>query len=190
VPRLTCRRGARSRLRIAALAALLVLSGCQYLPSFSSTSSKNPPAAQACPSVVILRPLANTAAFGPGPKRGPDNVTFYGLLSEGSVKCETTGDTLRMKLDVIVIGERGLVAKGNIADFNYFVAVVGPNQAILSKRPFAVRIDLAGEKRAGVTDHIEESIPLGGRKPTELTVDIGFQLSPDVVEFYKHFRGR
>ena len=42
----------------------------------------------------------------------------------------------------------------------------------------------------GVTDHIEETIALGSRKGTDLTVDLGFQQSPEVVEFYKRFRGR
>lgn len=166
-----------------------MLAGCQYLP-FSSSKPSTTAVAQACPTAVILRPLSNTVEFGPGAKRGPDNATFYGLLSEASIKCERTGDTLRMKLDVIVIAERGLVAKGNTVDLNYFVAVVGPDQAILSKRPFAVRIDLGSAKRAGVTDHIEEAIPLGGRKPGDLAVDVGFQQTPDVIEFFKHFRGR
>ena len=46
------------------------------------------------------------------------------------------------------------------------------------------------QKRAGVTDHIEQTIPLGGRKGTDLSVIVGFQQSPEVVDFYKHFRGR
>jgi hypothetical protein len=172
---------------VAAFVAVAALSGCSMMPSFGKKTAAAP--AAPCPNAVILRPLANTVEFGPGPKRAPDNAMFYGLLSDVSIKCETTGDTLRMKLDVIVIGERGLVARGG-ADFNYFVAVVGPNQAILSKRPFAVHIDMGSAKRAGVTDHIEEAIPLAGHKPGDLNIDLGFQQTPDVVDFFKHFRGR
>jgi hypothetical protein len=155
------------------------------LPSFSSKPS------EACPSAVILRPLANTAVFGPAPERRPDNVAFYGLLSEADIKCEYTGDAVRMILDVVVVGERGPAAKADSVDFQYFVAVTGPDQSILSKKPFPVRIVFdTPQKRSGVTDHIEETIPLGGRKGTDLTVNIGFQQSPEVVDFYKHFRGR
>ena len=72
-----------------------------------------------------------------------------------------------------------------------FVAVTGPNQAILSKKPFAVHIAFEGtQKRSGVSDHIEETIPLEGRKGADLNVLVGFQQSPEVVDFYKHFRGR
>ena len=140
---------------------------------------------------MILRPLANTAVFGPSAERRPDNVAFYGLLSEADLKCESTGDALRLSLDVVVIGERGPAAKADSVDFQYFVAVTGPDQTILGKRSFPVRIAFdTPQKRAGVTDHIEQTIPLGGHKGTDLTVDIGFQQSPEVVEFYKRFRGR
>jgi len=179
-----------SRARAAPAAAvfgLLALSGCGGL-SLPFTSSKP---AETCPSAVILRPLANAAVFGPAPERSPQNVAFYGLLSEVDRKCEYTGDAVRMSLDVIVVGQRGPAGKADAVDLSYFVAVTGPNRAILSKKPFAVHIAFGPDQtRAGVTDHIEEAIPLAGQKGTDLNVVLGFQQSPDVVDFYKHFRGR
>jgi len=166
------------------LIGLLTLSGCGWI----SPSSKP---TEACPSAVILRPLSNTAVFGPAPERRPDNVAFYGLLSEADLKCEYTGDAVRMILDVVVVGERGPAAKADSVDFQYFVAVTAADQSILGKRTFPVRIVFdTPQKRAGVTDHIEQTIPLGGRKGTDLSVIVGFQQSPEVVDFYKHFRGR
>jgi hypothetical protein len=177
-----------SRLRVAPGALLigsLALGGCSWLPSVSSKPT------EPCPNAVILRPLAQTAVFGPAPERRPDNVAFYGILSEADLKCEYTADALHMNLDVIIAAERGPAATGDAVDLNYFVAVTGPDQSIVSKKPFAVRIVFdTPQKRAGVTDHIEETLPLGGRKGTDLTVDLGFQQSPEVVDFYKHFRGR
>ena len=170
--------------RSAVLIGLLTLSGCGWI----SPSSKP---TEACPSAVILRPLSNTAVFGPAPERRPDNVAFYGLLSEADLKCEYTGDAVRMILDVVVVGERGPAAKADSVDFQYFVAVTAADQSILGKRTFPVRIVFdTPQKRAGVTDHIEQTIPLGGRKGTDLSVIVGFQQSPEVVDFYKHFRGR
>lgn len=169
----------------AALLGLLALSGCGW---FSSSSSKQ---AEACPSAVVLRPLSNTVVFGPAPERRPENVGFYGVLSEADLKCEYTADAVRIALDAIVIGERGPAARGDAVDFQYFVAVTTPDQSILSKKPFAVHIAFEGtQKRAGATDHIEETIPLAGRKGSDLNVLLGFQQSPEVVDFYKHFRGR
>jgi hypothetical protein len=169
----------------AALLGLLALVGCG---SFSH-ESKTP--AEACPSATILRPLANTAIFAPGSEPRPENVAFYGLLSEVDSKCTYSAGAVMMTLDVIVIGQRGPVAKDNAVDLNYFVAVTTPQQEILSKKPFSVRIVFPPDRvRAGVTDHIDEEIPLDGHKGSDLTVDLGFQQSPEVVDFYQRFRGR
>jgi hypothetical protein len=139
----------------------------------------------------VLRPLSNTAVFGAGPERRPENVAFYGLLSEADLKCEYSGGAVKVALDAIIVGERGPAAKGDVVDFPYFVAVTGPDQSIISKRPFTVRIVFEGtQKRAGVTDHIEQTIPLDARNASDLNILLGFQQNPEVVDFYKHFRGR
>lgn len=178
------------------LLGLALLSGCGTVSSlnpfsFASAESKTPPTAS-CPSAVVLRPLSQTAMFAPGAARQPMGVAFYGVLSEVDARCEAQGGAVHASLDVIVIGERGPAAgKGDSVDLQYFVAVTGADQAILSKRSFAVRIPVpADAKRAGITDHIEETIPLGGRAPGDLSIVLGFQQSPEVVDFYRHFRGR
>ena len=139
----------------------------------------------------MLRPLSNTVVFGAAPERRPENVAFYGLLIEADLKFEYSGGAVKVALDAIIVGERGPAAKGDVVDFPYFVAVTGPDQSIISKRPFTVRIVFDGtQKRAGVTDHIEQTIPLDGRKASDLNILLGFQQNPEVVDFYKHFRGR
>ena len=139
----------------------------------------------------MLRPLANTAVFASVPERRPEDVAFYGLLSEANLKCKYTGDAVQLDLDAVIVGERGPAARGDSVDLAYFVAVTAPDQTILSKKPFTVHIAFEpNQKRSGVTDHIEETIPLGGRKGADLNVVLGFQQSPEVVEFYRRFRGR
>jgi hypothetical protein len=173
--------------RAAALGLLFALAGCSmsWLPWAGSAPE------EACPQTVILHPLANTASFAPGGERRPEGVAFYGILSDVESKCRYGDGTVRVNLNVIVIGQRGPAGKGAAVDFDYFVAVVGPDNSILSKHPFRVHIVFpAGKIRAGVSDRIEEVIPLEGKKGSELTLDLGFQQSPEVVEFYRHFRGR
>jgi hypothetical protein len=166
-----------------ALLGLLALSGCGWFGS-----SKPPPA---CPTAVILRPLANTAVFGPSGEPRPDNVAFYGLLSEVDRQCDYTADAVKMTLDVIVVGQRGPAAHSDAVDLTYFVAVTAPGQQILAKKPFSVHIAFDPDQvRAGVTDHIVETIPLSGRQGSDISLLLGFQQTPEVVDFYKHFRGR
>jgi hypothetical protein len=180
-----------NRRRWAILLGLTLLSGCGW---FSSDEPATRPivAPGACPTAAILRPLTQTAVFAPGQSRQQAGVAFYGLLSEVNAKCEGAGDALRLKLDVVVVGERGPAAgTAGAVDLWYFVAVTGPDQAILGKRLFPVHIEIpAGAKRAGISDHIEEIIPLGGRSAGELSVVLGFQQSPEAVEFYRTNRGR
>ena len=141
---------------------------------------------------MILRPLAQTAVFAPGATPQPAGVAFYGLLDDVSTKCERSGGTVHVSLDVVVIGERGPAARGGTGiDLQYFVAVTGPNQTILSKRTLPVHIEIqANARRDGVTDHIEETIPVASGQAGDLNIVLGFQQSPEVVDFYRHFRGR
>lgn len=180
-----------------AAAALAGLSGCGTISSmnpFSSSADKaaSPAAASnvaACPQAVVLRPLANTVVFGPGEGRRQINIAFTGRLSDVDIKCDFAGGALRAAFDVIVVAERAPAARGNDVDFDYFVAVTGPDQSIINKKNFAVHIAIPpGAKRAAVTDHFEEAIDTGGRPPGDLTIDVGFQQSPEAVEYFKNFR--
>ena len=130
--------------------------------------------------------------FAPGAAKQPLGVAFYGILSDVGAKCDIGPDAVRARLDVVVIGERGPAAgKADSLDLQYFVAVTGPDNAVLSKRSFPVHITLPGDaRRAGVSDHIEETIALAGRSTNDLSIVLGFQQNPEIVEFYRHFRGR
>ena len=171
------------------LLGLAVLSGCSWFSSSDSSEAKAP--AAACPSAIILRPLKQTAVFAPGATHQPMGVAFFGLLSDVDAKCDQLAGAVHAVLDVVVIGERGPAAgKGEGVDLQYFVAVTGAGQKVLSKRSFPVHVAIPPDaKRAGVTDHIEETIPLTGQTTGDLNIVLGFQQSPDVVDFYRHFHG-
>jgi len=186
------------RRRIApALVLSAALAGCSTVASLNpfageSSASNSPSAAPvaSCPTAAVLRPLAQTAVFAPRGARQPGGVAFYGLLSDVDVKCQRSGGATRVSLDVVVIGERGpATGSGDSVDLQYFIAVTGPDQAILSKRSLPVRIVFPADgRRAGVTDHVEQLLPPA--PPGELNIMLGFQQSSEVVEFYKRFRGR
>jgi hypothetical protein len=168
-----------------------VLAGCGGGPSWLPFS-KSEKTAAACPAAIIPRPLANTALFTkPGLGMRPTDVRFYGILSEIDAKCDVRGSTLHVSLNVIIAAERGPATQGDSAEFTYFLAVVGPGDAILSKRSFGVRVNIPEHaKRAGVNDHFEETIPLNGVAPSALRIIAGFQQSAQDIDFYAHFRGR
>ena len=176
----------------AAFLIVSALAGCNALGAAKSrVFGSSQPAERDCPAAVILRPLANTATFAPGAAPRPENVAFYGLLDEVDTDCEALQGAVRVHLTVDVIGQRGPAARGDAADFAYFVAAVAPGERVLQKQPLTVRVPIPADKlRAGVADQFEEVIPLDGHTAGALTIDVGFQQGPEAVEFYKHFRGR
>jgi hypothetical protein len=172
--------------------AAAALGGCGTIASLNPFSSGAAAPAAACPTAAVLRPLSQTAVFRPGAAPQPTNVAFYGILSDVEAKCDRAGGAVRASLDVVIVGERGPAATGaNSIDLQYFIAVTGPDQTILSKRTLPVRIDIPPDaRRAGVTDRIEEVIPIGAVPTNQLNIMLGFQQGPEVVDFYRHFRGR
>ena len=149
------------------------------------------PSAPACPVAAVLRPLANTAVFGPGAERKPLYVAWYGILSDISVNCKIDGPALRVVLDSVIIAERGPAGRNSDVDLDYFVSLAASDQTILGKKSFSVHVTLAGnDKRAGVNDHVEVVFNTGGRPLSDLSIAVGFQQTPDVIEFYKNYRGR
>jgi hypothetical protein len=143
---------------------------------------------------VILHPLANTAVFNPTALPGqlkPLDVAWYGIFSDVSATCAMSGSTLHATLDNVIVAERGPAARGNDVDFNYFVSLTGSDQSILGKKSFSVHIAVPVQaKRGGVSDHVEVAFSTGGRPLSDLNLTLGFQESPQAIEFYKNFRGR
>ena len=168
--------------------ALALLSACGNLNPFAKKSA---PSAPACPVAAILRPLANTVVFAPGADRKPLYTSWNGIFSDITATCRLEGDTLHASLDNVIVGERGPAGRTNDVDFDYFVALTASDQTVLGKKLFSVHVSAAPDaKRAGVTDHIDVAFSTGGRPLTDLSLMVGFQLSPDAVQFYKNYRGR
>jgi hypothetical protein len=180
-------RGAAALLSAFGLAGLV---SCSWVPFVGKKSDAA--ATPSCPVAVILRPLANTAVFGQsGGDLKPLSVSWYGVFSDISASCKVTGDTLHAALDNVIVGERGPAVRGNDVDFSYFVALTAADQTILAKKSFSVHVTVPDRaKRAGVNDHVEIAFSTGGRPLSDLNITVGFQQSPQAIEFYKQYRGR
>jgi hypothetical protein len=171
------------------LAALATLAACSWMPFIGK---KTPPAAAPnCPVAAVLRPVANTVVFAPGTDKKPPFVAWFGLFSDIAATCTLSGDTLHAALDNTIVAERGPSVRGNDVDLQYFVALTAADQTILGKKTFSVHITVPpNEKRGGVNDHVEVSFATGGRPLSDLDILVGLQVSPDAVEFYKHYPSR
>jgi hypothetical protein len=188
-------RSGRSYAAAALLAAftLALLASCSWVP-FVGKKRAEKPINPSCPITVILHPLANTAVFNPSTppdELKPLYVAWYGIYSDISVTCTMSGGTLHATLDNVIVAERGPAARGNDVDLNYFVALTGADQSILGKKSFSVHVAVANnDKRGGVNDHIEVAFSTAGQPLSNLNITVGFQESPQAIEFYKNFHGR
>ena len=88
--------------------------------------------------------------FGSALERNPENVAFYGLLSEVDRRCDYSADAMHLSLDVIVVGQRGPAGKTNTVDLTYFVAVTGPiNRSSVKSRLPSVSASTPTNPRRG-----------------------------------------
>jgi hypothetical protein len=185
------RRRRQYRAATIALAAIGVglLASCSWVPFVGKKSEA--PATPSCPVAAVLHPLSNTVVFSPGGDKKPPYVAWYGIFSDITANCSLNGVTLSAALDNVIVAERGPSVRGNDVDLNYFVALTGSDQTILGKKTFSVHVSVPPtEKRGGVDDHVEVTFTTGGRPISDLNIMVGFQDSPDAVEFYKHYPGR
>jgi hypothetical protein len=171
-----------------AIGGLLSAAACSWVPFVGKKSAPETPS---CPVAAVLHPLANTVVFAPGTDRKPPYVAFFGLFSDVSANCTLTGTTLHAVLDNVIVAERGPSARGNDLDLSYFVALTTADQTILGKKTFTVHVSIPPtEKRGGVNDHVEMVFNTGGRPVSELSITVGFQDPPEVVDYYKHYPAR
>lgn len=168
------------------MVGLAVLASCSWVPFGKKSDTASAPA---CPVAAILRPLANTVVFAPGAEQKPLYVSWTGIFSDIQANCRVENGTLHASLDNVIAAERGPRGQGSDVDLNYFVALTGADQTILSKKVFAVHITVPPDaKRAGVNDHVEVAFSTGGRPLSDLNIMVGFQESPDALRFYKSYR--
>jgi hypothetical protein len=191
IPVLRSIYGRRCRAAVAAMfiVGLSAVAACSWVPFVAKKSST--PVAPSCPVAAVLHPLANTVVFAPGAENKPPYVAWFGIFSDISANCTLTGDTLRAALDNVIVAERGPSVRGNDVDLNYFVALTATDQTIIGKKTFSVHVTVPpNEKRGGVNDHVEAVFNTGGRAVSDLNIMVGFQDTPNVVDFYRHFPSR
>lgn len=185
---MTRRMSSRGRSQhVPALLALFALAGC-------SGQAKDD---KVCPRVAVLSDAGSLTRFAPGPARNILDIDFEGEIADLATQCEfPAGKGNRrvvMQLVPVFAISRGAANSDRNASFTYFVSVVR-NQDILSKQLFAVSTEFQGNRSRTVVEDgnppISIEIPLPYRDAGfEYEVLVGFQLTPDELEYNKVSRG-
>ena len=162
----------------AGLTALLVLAGC----------ANDEPARLVCPSATIPEESAQLVAFQGG-GRDLTDVRYDLQVTDVALTCALERDdnerTLETELGVRFTAEKGPANREGVAAGRYYVAVIGPDGDVLSRRSFDVEIALPGNQtRVATTQYLSPTIPLAQGAATDAyTIYVGLVLSPEQLRF-------
>ena len=175
------RRGPARWLALAAAAVLL--GGCGL---FDNTPP--PP----CPRISILRDAERVTLFRAGPGRDVNDIEFEAEIGEIRAGCEIKGGQVAVRTQVAIFAARGPAAAGKPLALAFFVAITDPGGRIIAKEVFESPFEFkTNQQRAGVTEEIDQAIPLAGKVQAEdYDILVGFQLSAEQLEYNRRRRAR
>ncbi len=176
----------RHRSVFAALMAALLLAGCA--PGTLLPKQTNIP----CPGIMVLGDAERLTQFKEGEGRDLIDVRYEATISNLTLQCFFKEGRVEVIAGFDLVATRGPAAGGQVGEFPFFVAVTGPDDAIMAKEVFSSRLEFGpNRRRAGVVEQIDEIIPLAeGQKAEDFEVLIGFQLAPDQLDYNRRRRGR
>ena len=166
--------------------AALALGGC------SSVLSDGSKPALACPKVGIVRDANKVTLFRPGNGQNATDVMARGLIADYTGTCTYDDSGVAIDVSLVLVAERGPAMTGAQAPFTYFVAVSTPDGTIVSKQAFPTTVDFpANGPRAGSREDLQPRIPLPkGQDARAYQILVGFQLSPDQLDYNRRNQGR
>lgn len=135
----------------------------------------------ACPGGLIPSDAAKVTRFRDGPGRDLTDVVVEGQIQDILVQCKYSKNIVDIDLQIAVLAARGPADRTRVADFEYFVAIVDPEQNILAKEPFKVRFQFSDNRtQLGKVEEIAPHLPLPDpSKADTYRIVVGFQLTPE-----------
>jgi hypothetical protein len=185
-------RSARAALVVATLA--LGAAGCGgdegatgTLKGILGTASKK----ATCPSAVVVSDARHLYDFAAGGGSAAD-VRVAVRITIPAARCKIEGGRALVDLDVPIDAARGPgLRKGRLeVEFPYFVAVADRFDNILAKEVFTASVRIGGDQeRTSTVEAIQQVIPLAdGQDGSHFVIYVGFQLTPEQVEFNRRNR--
>ena len=174
-------------LRLALLAAPLLLGACETLNSIDFNPKPPPP--PPCPRAVVGENVGRLTRFS-GAGKDPADVVFEAEIGDLRGSCVTDEDKIEVEMQVQITATRGPAATADTARFNYFVAVARNDKTILSRESFDAEIKLpSDEPRNGTGDEIDQTITLpNGETGADLTIIVRFEMTPDELKYNRDQR--
>lgn len=164
------------------LASLLLVAAC---------SREKPEAA--CPRGIVPADSASITRFRDGPGRDLTDVVAEGEILNILIQCKYDKRAVIVDLQIAIAGDRGPADRSRVAEFEYWIAIVDPQQNIVTKQPARVRFQFTDNRtRLGqIVSELEPYIPLADlQQGPEYQILVGFQLTEDELAWNRSQKGR
>lgn len=158
----------------------------------ASCSAGKPKEGLPCPQVSMLADTSRITKFREGPGRDITDIEYEAEIGAYKGECVyKDDDSVELTLTVAIDAMRGPAAAGNTIETSYFIAIPAfyPSPAAKSVLPIRVEFPENISKVRFRDEDVVMRIPLKGKAGTEFEVFLGFQLTPDQLE-YNRRQGR
>ena len=172
---------------VVAAACLLALAGCGAADGLLGKEMT-----AACPVAGKLDMGDRLFRFGEGQGREEANVTLAVEVTHVQAACsfEAEENSGEVELSLWFRARRGQGGTGKEDRFGYFVAVVSPDDEIITRRTFERELELADEGAwTPVSDRLEVDMSVAeGADLSDYRIYVGLELSPEQLEYNRSFR--
>ncbi len=141
--------------------------------------------------VSFIDGLDKVTVFGEQGGADLANVLYSAEVTQLAAVCTFKRNGAEVAAEFLLIADRGLGDRERIARPTYFVAITDPEGNVMAKEIFEAAIPFNdNRRRVGRKEEIEPFIPYQGPDGdfTGYRVLIGFQLTPEQVDFNKRYR--
>jgi hypothetical protein len=174
--------------------SVLFLVSCETPESLNPFGEKQP--VPACPKIRLLKDMDIITVYRPGSGRDITDIRFGGEIIGFKGECEYIGKrgvysnvVVVLKVDFKIT--RGPAEKSQLVSIPYFIAIPEFYPSASGRSDFNFRVNFPKNKNLmRISDQeVEISIPLTvTRKGPNSKIYIGFQLTPDQLEFNRKRR--
>ncbi len=173
---------------ISGIAAALMLAAC---------SAGEPALAPPCPTTVVVQEIADVTQFKAGEGRDLTDVVTEATIVGFDGFCETDSKAgksgeVTVEMQLLFSATRGPANTDRKGGFNYFVAITDRDEKPVQKHVFSAEVEFPGNRnRVSPFEELTLTIPLKpGENGGDYTVLVGFQLTPEQVEYNRSSRIR
>ena len=133
-----------------------------------------------CPRPAIVNGLERYESHA-GSGADPSSLRYRGTMLGFSGGCGFDGDGALVRLAVDLVASPGPAYDGSAVELPYFVAVAGPDGAVIDKQTFTAQLGaLSGGQPKGVTERLEQRIAGVTRETGPgYRIFLGFDVPPE-----------